>query len=452
MFLRTRAALVCAAFACLVTTAHADTGVSSFTLDNGMEAVVIQDNRAPVVVHMVWYRVGSADEPAGKGGIAHYLEHLMFKGTKTHAPGAFSRIIEANGGSENAFTHFDYTAYFQRVAANRLPLMMEMEADRMRNLVLDDADFATERDVVLEERAQRTDSSPGALLSEQSTAAQFLNHPYGRPIIGWRHEVAELTLQDALDFYAVHYAPNNAILVVAGDVDPAEVEALAKLHYGSIAPSQDLPPRLRPSEPQQLAPRMLKMQDARVANPYVIRSYLAPSRAPGDQRDAAALSLLATLLGGNSATSLMGQLLEQDSSHAIYTAAAYSATMVDDFLFNLIVMPTPGRSLEQAEADMDLAIKTFFEQGVDSEKLIRLKAQARASDIYARDILMERAQEYGRALATGLSVEDIEAWPAILQSITEDEIIAAARALFDPARSVTAYLDRPKPASEEILQ
>lgn len=429
------------------TPALADDSVTTFTLDNGMEAVVIQDARAPVVVHMVWYKVGSADEPPGKGGIAHYLEHLMFKGTDNLEPGEFSATVEANGGSDNAFTSFDYTGYFQRVAADRLSLMMEMEADRMRGLILDDGDFATERDVVLEERAQRTDSSPGALFQEQRTAAMFLNHPYGRPIIGWRHEVAELTLQDALDFYAVHYAPNNAFLIVAGDVDPAEVRRLAEQHYGPVAPTIELPERIRPTEPPHLSPRRLSMEDGRVSNPYVVRSYLAPNREAGDQRDAAALTLLATLLGGSSTTSLMGQLLEQDDQRAVYTSASYGGTFYDDNSFALVVVPTPDRTLEQAEADMDLAIATFLEQGVDSAKLERLKAQIRASEIYGRDSLMDRAQTYGRALTAGLTTQDVADWPDILQSITEDEIMAAANTLFDLDRSVTGWLQRP--TSEE---
>ena len=374
----------------------------------------------------------------------------MFKGTANRAPGEFSDIIAANGGSENAFTFFDYTAYFQRVASEHLEMMMEMEADRMQNLRLDSEEFATERDVVLEERAQRTDSSPGAQLNEQRAAAQYLNHPYGRPVIGWRHEIAELTLQDALDFYALHYAPNNAVLVVAGDVDPEEVKRLAETYYGPIPPSQDLPARVRPTEPPQLAPRHVVLRDARVANPYVIRSYLAPNREPGNQREAAALVLLASLLGGNPATSLMGQLLEQgDNPRALSSSARHAPTRVDDATFTLFVAPVPGRSLEEAEADIDESLAAFFEQGVDSEKLARLKAQYRAEEVYGLDNLRDRAEEYGSALATGLTVEDIHAWPDVIQSITEEEIIEAARKIFVPERSVTAWLARPLPQNAE---
>ncbi len=279
--------------------------VTSFTLPNGLEAVVIEDHRAPVVVHMVWYRAGAADEKPGVSGVAHFLEHLMFKGTETLAPGEFSKTVEANGGSDNAFTSWDYTAYFQRVAADRLDLVMRMEADRMRGLILSEDDWKTEREVIIEERNQRTDSDPGAIFSEQKTAAQFLNHPYGTPVIGWRHEMEALTRQDALDWYRRYYAPNDAVLVVAGDVNPDEVKKLAETYYGPLEPTPDIGPRVRPQEPPQLAERQLSFADPRVSQPYVTRSYLAPERDPGNQKTAAALTILADLLGGSSQTSVL---------------------------------------------------------------------------------------------------------------------------------------------------
>lgn len=440
------------ALACLVTATgvHAQDRdrVTTFTLDNGLEAVVIEDNRAPVVVHMMWYKVGSADETAGKSGIAHFLEHLMFKGTDELEPGEFSETVAANGGSDNAFTSFDYTAYFQRVASDRLGLMMRMEADRMRDLVLDDEDMLTERDVVVEERAQRTDSNPGALFNEQRRAAQYLNHPYGRPIIGWRDEVSALTLQDALDFYALHYAPNNAVLVVAGDVDPDEVRALAEQHYGPVAPSDDLPPRARPAEPEHLSARHLTMEDERVSNDYVVRTWLVPERDSGAQEKAAAYSLLAALLGGNSATSHMGQLLEQDEKVAIYTEAFYSGLSLDDTLFGIVVVPTSDRSLEDAEADMERALASFIAEGIDTAKLERLKAQVRASEIYGQDSLEGRARNYGAALTSGLTVADVQAWPSVLEAVTEEDVIAAAKTLLDLRNSVTGYLMKPTPVEE----
>ncbi|HHS94316.1 MAG TPA: insulinase family protein, partial [Rhodobacterales bacterium] len=222
---------------------------TDYRLNNGLQVVVIEDHRAPVVVQMLWYKAGAADEPARKSGIAHFLEHLMFKGTDDLAAGEFSDIVAANGGSDNAFTSQDYTAYYQRIAADRLGLMMQMEADRMRDLLLTPKDIETERQVILEERSQRTDSNPNALASEQMTAALFMNHPYRIPVIGWRHEMETLNHEDALAFYRRFYAPDNAVLVVAGDVQPDEVLALAQQYYGPIQPTGGLQPRLRPSEP-----------------------------------------------------------------------------------------------------------------------------------------------------------------------------------------------------------
>lgn len=272
--------------------------ISDFMLENGMQVVVIEDHRAPVVVHMVWYKAGSADETPGVSGVAHFLEHLLFKKTKTLELGEFSRIVEENGGSDNAFTSYDYTAYFQRIAADRLPMLMEMEADRMINLDLRPEDILTERSVIIEERNQRVENSAGALFREQRSAAMYLNHPYGTPIIGWKHEMEALDLDDALDFYKRFYAPNNAILVVAGDVEPERVLAKAEATYGKLKANPNLSKRVRPSEPKHLSPRRLTFRDERVAQPYVIRTYLAPERNAGNQREAAALTLLAEVLGG----------------------------------------------------------------------------------------------------------------------------------------------------------
>jgi zinc protease len=422
------------------TAVQAAEDVTAFTLDNGLQVVVIEDHRAPVAVQMVWYRVGAADEPAGKSGIAHFLEHLMFKGTDEVGPGEFSAIVEAQGGSDNAFTSWDYTAYFQRVAADRLDLMMKLEADRMRDLRLPEAEVLTERDVILEERNERTDSSPGALLGEQMRAAQFLNHPYGLPIIGWRHEMETLSREDALAFYAEHYAPNNAVLVVAGDVTPDQVRALAETHYGPIAPSDSIAPRQRPAEPPQLSERRLTLSDARVSEPYISRSYLAPERDPGDQKTAAALTILAELLGGNGTTSVLARALQFDQQKAVYTAAFYDGSTVDDTTFSLVVVPTPDTSLADAEAAMDAAIATFLETGPDLDAFARIKTQIRAADIYARDDAEGLARRYGEGLANGLSIEDIKTWPAVLDAVTPEDVLAAARQVFDRKAAVTGYL------------
>jgi zinc protease len=423
--------------------------VTTFTLDNGLEVVVIEDHRAPVAVHMVWYRVGAADEPRGKSGIAHYLEHLMFKGTDDLAPGEFSEIVAAQGGSDNAFTSWDYTGYFQRVAADRLALMMEMEADRMRDLSLTEAEAVPELAVVLEERSQRTDSDPAALFGEQRRAAQYLSHPYGTPIIGWRHEIEGLTLADAKAFYREHYAPNNAIVVVAGDVDPEAVRALAEEHYGALEPNPDLLPRLRPQEPPQLAERRMTFEDPRVAQPYVVRSYLVPERDPGAQQDAAALAMLAEVLGGNPATSYLGQRLQFDENVALFTTAFYSGLSVDDGTFGLVIVPAPGVGLEEAEAALDAALAEFLEEGIDPAQFERIRMQIRADDIYSLDDVSSLARRYGEALTVGLTVEDVDAWPGILQSVTEAEVLDAARTLLDRRGAVTGYLTAPEGAAAE---
>ena len=422
--------------------------VSSFTLDNGMQIVVIEDHRAPVVVQMVWYRIGAADEVSGHSGIAHFLEHLMFQGTDTMAPGEFSATVEAQGGNDNAFTSWDYTAYFQRVAADRLDLMMKMEADRMRNLKLTEEDVTTERDVILEERSQRTDSSPGALLTEQMNAAQYLNHPYGRPVIGWRHEMAALSRQDALDWYQAYYAPNNAILIVAGDVDPQAVLALAKTHYGPLVPSGKIKGRVRPSEPPQIAERRMIYSDERVSEPYLIRSYLAPSRRNGDPEEAAALVMLAQLLGGNPTTSVLARALQFDTQVATYTSAFYSGSAMDNDTFGFVVMPVPGVTLEAAEAALDGVVAKFAADGVNADDLARIKAQVRAEDIYNRDDTEGLARQYGQALTIGLTIADVQEWPGLLQAVTSEDIMAAAAKVLNRDQAVTGWLT----ADEEAAQ
>jgi len=410
-----------------------------FTLDNGMEVVVLEDHRAPVVVHMVWYRVGAADDPAGHTGIAHYLEHLMFKATESMEAGEFSAVVEANGGRDNAFTSWDYTAYHQRIAADRLHLMMEMEADRMVNLRLDLSDWLPERDVILRERGQTLESSPDRVFGEQMHAALYQNHPYGRPIIGWRHEIEGLTGDIATAFYRVHYAPNNATLVVAGDVDADEVLALAQQYYGPIPAVEDMPERIRPMEPPQLAERRMVMHDVRVGQPYVNRLYLAPARRSGDQREAAAYQVLAALLGGSSQTSVLERRLTYEDGVALGAWAGYMGTRLDNGTFSLGIAPVPGVSMQDAEDALDRVVAEFIESGVDTEQLDRVRMQIRAAAIFEQDNTEARARALGAGLTLGLTAEDMDEWNAILQSITPDEIINAARAL-DRRESVTGWL------------
>lgn len=444
---RLRAAIACLAFALPASVKAMDEQVTSFTLDNGMQVVVVQDDRAPVVTHMVWYKAGSADEPKGSSGVAHFLEHLLFKATDTLESGELSAVVSANGGRDNAFTSFDFTAYFQRVAADRLGLMMEMEADRMRNIRLTEQDIATERNVIIEERNQRTENNPRALFGEQMSAVQYHNHRYGVPIIGWMHEMETLDMDDAISFYNTYYYPNNAILVVSGDVTPQEVERLANEHYGLIPANPDLPERLRTEEPPQTAERRLYFRDARVSQPYVSRSYLAPERDPGNQKTAAALTVLAEVLGGGQ-TSYLTEKLQFEQQKAVYSGSFYRGTSLDDTTFDVVIVPTPGVSLEEAESALDTAIEQFMVDGVTAEQLDRIKMQVRASEIYARDDVSGIANRYGRALSSGLTVADVQAWPDILQSITRDDVMAAAKLVFDRDASVTGWLMR----DEEVTQ
>ena len=351
--------------------------VTHYTLDNGMEVVVVEDHRAPSVQQMVWYRAGSADEPKGSSGVAHFLEHLLFKATDKMEAGEFSATVAKNGGRDNAFTSYDYTAYFQRVASDRLELMMQMESDRMKNIRLTPENIETERNVIIEERNQRTENDPGALFREQMNAAQYLNHRYGTPVIGWMHEMRELDLKDAIDFYDLYYSPNNAILVVSGDVQPEEVLRLAKQYYGVIPANPDLPDRVRTQEPPQTAERRMTFRDDRVAQEYVSRSYLAQERDPGDQKTAAALTMLAEILGGGT-TSYFAEKLQFDAPIATYSAAFYNGLALDDTTFNVVVVPQPGVTLQEAEDAMDAAIASFMKKGVDPEQLDRIKQQVRA--------------------------------------------------------------------------
>ena len=413
--------------------------ITSFSLENGMDVVVIEDHRAPVAIQMLWYRVGAADEPSGQSGLAHFLEHLMFRGTEQHGLGEFQRTVQSLGGSENGFTSRDYTGYYQRVAADRLEAVMELEADRMTGLLMTEEDVEVERQVVLEERNERTDSNPHALFSEQRNAALYLNHPYGIPVIGWRHEIAELDREELFDFYRRHYVPNNATLVIAGDVDPDEARMLAERHYGSLQPNPDLTARTRPQEPPHLAPRRLSSTDPRVAQPYLVRLYLAPERNSGEQERSAALEILAEILGGG-VTSVLSKSLEIEEKIAVQASAFYDGLTVDRTSFGVLVVPAEGVTLEEAEAALDRVLGDFLESGVDEDHLGRVKTQIRAAWIYGQDDVYDQAYSYGQALTAGLTVEDVQDWPEVLQSVSGEDVLTAAKEVFEIRNSVTGWL------------
>ncbi|MDX1710921.1 MAG: pitrilysin family protein [Rhodovibrionaceae bacterium] len=438
------------AAACLISVAAAlpaRAGVfnpETFTLDNGLQVVVVTNRTAPVVTHMVWYRVGAADEPLGKSGIAHFLEHLMFKGTEKLAPGEFSEIIARNGGRENAFTSQDYTGYYQTIARDRLELVMKHEADRMANLVLTDEVTLPELDVVLEERRSRVDNQPAARLSEMTQAATFLHHPYGIPVIGWQHEVSRLTTADALEFYETWYAPNNAILLVAGDVSAEEVRRLAETYYGPLEPAA-LPERKRVAEPEHQAPRRVVLEDPRVQQPQIGIRYLAPSYVRGESQHAYALEVLSQILGGGTTSRLYRNLVIQQAI-AAGAGSWYGPDSLDLATFGFYVIPRPGQDPEAVEAALRAEIETLLADGVTAEELEKAKNQLRAGAVYARDSLTAAPRILGRALTTGQSVEDVEAWPERIEAVSREDVEAAARAVLREERSVTSIL-LPDPTS-----
>ncbi len=422
--------------------------VAHFTLANGLEVVVIPDHRTPVVTHMVWYRVGSADETPGKSGLAHFLEHLMFKGTRKNPQGLFSQTVATIGGQENAFTTSDYTAYFQRVTRERLKTMMEFEADRMTGLVLTDDVVKPELNVVLEEQNMRVANNPGARLSEQMEAVLYLNHPYRRPVIGWRNEIEKLTREDALAFYRRFYTPNNAILIVAGDVTTEEVKTLAEETYGKVPRLTEIGPRVRPQEPKQEAARTVTLGDPRVNQPNVQRYYLAPSYATAKPGESEALEVLSHILGRGNNSRLYQQLVV-DKGIAVSAGASYQGSALDTTRFSIFGAPKPGVSLQQMEAAIDGVLTEIVEKGVTAEEVARSKNRLIADAMYAQDNQSTMARWYGAALTTGGTVEQVQSWPDRIRAVTADKVQEAARQLFDKRHSVTGYLVKDTRAGEK---
>ncbi|MHA7774287.1 M16 family metallopeptidase [Roseibium sp. M-1] len=401
--------------------------LESFILDNGLQVVVIPDRRAPVVTHMIWYKVGSADEPEGQSGVAHFLEHLMFKGTTENPDGAFSKMVADRGGQENAFTSTDYTAYFQKVAKEHLPLMMTLEADRMQNLILTDAVVAPERDVVLEERRMRVDSEPGSRLREALTAVLFVNHPYGSPVIGWQSEIEALNKDAAIAFYDRFYTPNNAIVVIAGDVDVATVRKLAEETYGKVPRRAEPPARLRPAEPPLAGERRVAVSDPRVRQESISQTWIVPSQTTGSGRTPEALDILSYILG-EGPSSRLHKALVLDKEAALSAGAYYSGSALDDGRFGVYAAPRPGHSLEEVERLIADELKKLLETGVSEEEVERARNSMVASAIYAQDNQSGLARLFGGALASGQTIEDVQTWPAQVAAVTPEDVLDAARA------------------------
>ncbi|MBI1214726.1 MAG: insulinase family protein [Alphaproteobacteria bacterium] len=394
----------------------------TFSLSNGLQVVVVPNHRAPVVSQMIWYKFGAADEKPGESGVAHFLEHLMFKGTEKVPDGAFSLDVKKMGGDDNAFTTQDYTAFYQNVPRARLAKVMEMEADRMKNLTLTEKQVTSERQVIIEERRQRTDNQPQARLQEQMTSALFVNSPYGTPVIGWLSEMEQLTRAEALDYYHTWYAPNNAILVVSGDITAQELKPLAEKYYGAI-PAQKIPPRLRPRPAPIVAPVQVTLRNARVGRPVVIKTWRAP-------RGSDALSVLSDILGGDSTARLYKDLVVERKL-ATEAGADYDPVSLNETSFSVYASPAPGVSVDKLRAAIDDEIAKIADKGVTGEELKTSQKRALAGFTYYRDSLQGPGTLFGRALCDGFSTDYIEDTPERLQKLTVKDVAEAAKALFD---------------------
>lgn len=432
------------AFALLAGPLAAQTGER--TLANGMKVIVIEDRRAPTVAHMVWYRAGSIDEVNGSTGVAHVLEHLMFKGTKTLAPGEFSRRVAAMGGRENAFTSRDYTGYFQQVHRSRLAEVMALEAERMANLVLSADEFEREIKVVMEERRLRTEDRAQALVYEHLMAAAFLASPVRAPVIGWMSDLESMTVDDAREWYERWYAPNNALLVIAGDVDPAEAFRLAEQTYGRV-PARALPARKPQSEPAQRGERRLSVR-APAENPFVVMGFRVPSlRDIEADSDPYALELLSAVLDLDENGRLIRSVV-RGSRVANAAGSGYGMTSRGPVLFTLSGTPADGRTTADVERALRDEIRRIAEQGVDEHELRRVKTQYVASRVYKRDSVFGQAMEAASLETLGFSHRDADRILQRIRAVTAAQVQAVARRYFDDdTMTVVTLLPQPLDAA-----
>lgn len=400
---------------------------------------MLPSRRAPILTQLVIYKVGSADEQTGKTGIAHFLEHMMFKGTKTVGPGEFSRLVSRHGGRDNAYTDSDVTGYHQTIAADRLELVMRMEADRMANLEIIEKELTPEREVVLEERRMRIDNSPAALLDEQVRAELFgRDKPYGTPTAGFVEDVRKLGVEDLTAFYRSHYAPNNAVLIVAGDTTSDAVYRLADKYYGAIPP-RAVPPRVRPETGGVTLPQTVSRADQRVAEPSWGRDFLAPSYHMGETRHAYALQVLARLFGG-SETSRLWRALVVEKKAALSASANYSAASLGLSSFGFDVSPAPNHDFAVIERAIADETKKVLDGDVTAEEVERVQNRLLAAAIYAQDSLGSGPRRYGAALSTGGSAAEVEAWPQRIAAVRPADVVEAARHVWRPENAVTSEL------------
>ena len=417
--------------------------VQEFKLDNGLKIVVQEDHRAPVVVSQVWYRAGALDEVNGKTGVAHVLEHMMFKGTKAVPAGKFSRLIAAAGGKENAFTAQDQTTYYQQLEKSNLPLSIKLEADRMANLNLTDEEFAKEIKVVMEERRWRTEDKPQSKVNEQFNSTIYHVHPYGRPVVGWMNDLENMTAADAREWYNTWYAPNNATLVVVGDVNAQDVLKLTKQYFGPLKPHA-LPARKPQVEPEQKGERRVVVK-AQAKLPYLLMGFHVPSLQDADKDvDPYALEILAGVLNGN-ASARLNQNLVRQSQIAIDVDAGYDMVQRGrQSIFVLDGTPSEGRSVAELEAAILNEVEKIKTGGVTEEELQRVKAQVIAADVYQRDSMFYQAMQIGNLETAGFSWRILKDYPAKLQAVTAEQVQLVAKKYFNKDNLTVATLD-PQP-------
>ena len=414
------------------------------TLANGLKVIVKEDHRAPVVVQQIWYKVGSMDEITGKTGVAHALEHMMFKGTKSVPAGEFSRLIAAAGGRENAFTSDDYTAYFQQLDKSKLPLAMKLESDRMHNLNLSQAEFGKEIKVVMEERRMRTDDDPHALLQEKMMAVVYDEHPYHHPVIGWMSDLKQLDVNDVKAWYKRWYAPNNATLVVAGDVKAADVFALAQRYYGGI-PKQIEPERRKYTEPVQIGIKRMVVK-APAELPLLVMSYHAPNLVdPLRDWQPYALEMLAGVLSGNDSARLNKHLVREQQI-ASDVGAGYDSASRGPALFTLEATPSEGKTVSDTEAALRGEIALIVKNGVSEQELARVKAQVTAAEVYKLDSVFYQAMQIGQMESIGLGQKAIPLMLEKLQAVTAEQVRDVAQMFLRDDNLTVAVLD-PQPLS-----
>lgn len=416
-----------------------------FTLDNGMRVVLIENHRSPIVTHMMWFRVGASDDPAGKSGIAHFFEHLMFKGTKKIPAGEISRIIARNGGDDNAFTSYDYTAYYANIAVDRLPLIMELEADRMENLTLTDEVLLPERDVILEERKQVVESDPMRRLQEQVYAALLPGVPYGTPIIGWAHEIAALDKTAADYFYGHWYAPNNAVLVISGDITMDQLRPMVEKYYGALKP-KPVPNRVRAKLAEPPVQRRIEMTDPDVQLPLLNIAYVAPTYGSSKDNGPYALQIMNEIMGEGASSTLYKELVMQQkiaSSVGIY----YNPVAMTDNAMVVYAAPVPGKPITELETALKASLQAALNKGFTDAEVENAKRRLIAEATYARDSVRHPAYLFGMALTTGQDIKDVEEWPDRIAAVTANDVTQAARKVLQTEHYVTGVL-LPEPAKE----